>query len=347
MRNQWVAGTFWVSFGGIVNIFKDITKTVGRTPLVEMQRIGQGLPGRLVLKLEFFNPLGSVKDRIGLNMIEQAELDGKLKPGMEVIEPTSGNTGIALAFVCAAKNYPLTIVMPETMSQERRTLLLLLGTKLLLTPGPNGMKGAIAKATELFDKAAGKYYMPSQFENESNPAIHRETTAHEIWNDTDGQVDMVISGVGTAGTITGCGQFLKSKKASVKMIAVEPVESAVLSGGKPGPHKIQGLGAGFVPKNLDLSVVDGIETVSAEESMEMARKVIRTEGIPVGISSGAAIIAGLRQAAKEENRGKLIVVIIPSYTERYLSTLLAEKEREAAKILPVETIDEVYLSKVK
>lgn len=330
-----------------MNIYKDITKTIGRTPLVEMQRIGQGLPGRLVLKLEFFNPLGSVKDRIGLSMIEQAEKEGKLKPGMQVIEPTSGNTGIALAFVCAAKNYPLTVVMPETMSQERRTLLLLLGAKLILTPGSNGMKGAIAKATEIFDKDADKFYMPSQFNNESNPRIHRETTALEIWNDTDGQVDIVVSGVGTAGTITGCGQFLKAKKPSLRMIAVEPSESPLLSGGKPGPHKIQGLGAGFIPKNLDPTMVSEVETVSTEESVQMARDVIRKEGIPVGISSGAAIIAGLRQAAKEENRGKLIVVIIPSYTERYLSTLLAEQEREVAKNLPVEAVDEAYLAKVK
>lgn len=330
-----------------MNIYSDITKTVGRTPLVELQRIGQGLPGKLVLKLEFFNPLGSVKDRIGLHMIEQAELSGALKKGMEVLEPTSGNTGIALAFVCAAKGYSLTLVMPETMSQERRTLLLLLGAKLVLTPGPNGMKGAIAKAQEIFDKNPGKFFMPSQFENANNPAVHRETTAMEIWRDTDGKVDMVISGVGTAGTIAGCGQVLKAKKPSVKMIAVEPQESPVLSGGKPGPHKIQGLGAGFIPKNYDASVVDGVEQVSAEDSMKMAREIIKTEGIPVGISSGAAVVAGLRMAAKEENRGKIIVAIIPSYTERYLSTLLAEQEREAAKVLPVETVDEAYLARVK
>ncbi len=330
-----------------MNIYSDITKTIGSTPLVELQRIGQGLPGKLVLKLEFFNPLGSVKDRIGLHMIEQAELSGALKKDMEVLEPTSGNTGIALAFVCAAKGYSLTLVMPETMSQERRTLLLLLGAKLVLTPGPNGMKGAIAKAQEIFDKNPGKFFMPSQFENANNPAVHRETTAMEIWRDTDGKVDMVISGVGTAGTIAGCGQVLKAKKPSVKMIAVEPQESPVLSGGKPGPHKIQGLGAGFIPKNYDASVVDGVEQVSAEDSMKMAREIIKTEGIPVGISSGAAVVAGLRMAAKEENRGKLIVAIIPSYTERYLSTLLAEQEREAAKALPVETVDEAYLARVK
>lgn len=329
-----------------MKIYSDITKTIGQTPLVEMQRIGKSLPGRILLKLEFFNPLGSVKDRIGKAMIEQAELAGQLKAGMQIIEPTSGNTGIALAFVCAAKGYSLTLTMPETMSVERRTLLLLLGAKIVLTPGPLGMKGAIAKALELVEKTDNAW-MPSQFENPANPAIHRETTALEIWNDTDGKVDMVISGVGTSGTITGIGQVLKAKKPTVKMIAVEPVESPVLSGGKPGPHKIQGIGAGFVPPVMDRSVVDGVEQVSSEESLKTAREVIRMEGIPVGISSGAAIAAGLRQAAKEENRGKNIVVIVPSYSERYLSTLLAEQERQEAQALVVATVDESYLSRVK
>jgi cysteine synthase A len=236
--------------------------------------------------------------------------------------------------------------MPETMSQERRTLLLLLGANIVLTPGTNGMKGAIAKAMELKDKTPNSW-MPAQFDNEANPEIHRKTTAMEIWNDTDGKVDMVISGVGTSGTITGVGQVLKQKKPSVKMIAVEPVESPVLSGGKPGPHKIQGIGAGFVPSVMDRAVVDGIEQVSSEESLKTAREVIKTEGIPVGISSGAAICAGLRRAAKEENRGKTIVVIVPSYTERYLSTLLAEQERQAAQSLVVSTVDESYLARVK
>lgn len=329
-----------------MKIYSDITKTIGQTPLVEMQRIGKSLPGRILLKLEFFNPLGSVKDRIGKAMIEQAELAGQLKAGMQIIEPTSGNTGIALAFVCAAKGYSLTLTMPETMSVERRTLLLLLGAKIVLTPGPLGMKGAIAKALELVEKTDNAW-MPSQFENPANPAIHRETTALEIWNDTDGKVDMVISGVGTSGTITGIGQVLKAKKPTVKMIAVEPVESPVLSGGKPGPHKIQGIGAGFVPPVMDRSVVDGVEQVSSEESLKTAREVIKMEGIPVGISSGAAIAAGLRQAAKEENRGKNIVVIVPSYSERYLSTLLAEQERQEAQALVVATVDESYLSRVK
>nr|WP_295903205.1 cysteine synthase A [uncultured Bdellovibrio sp.] len=329
-----------------MKVYSDITKTIGQTPLVEMQRIGKGLPGKLLLKLEFFNPLASVKDRIGLAMIEDAERTGKLKPGMQIIEPTSGNTGIALAFVAAAKGYQITLTMPETMSQERRTLLLMLGAKIILTPGPLGMKGAIAKAMELMDKTPNAW-MAGQFDNAANPAIHKETTAMEIWNDTDGKVDMVISGVGTSGTITGVGQFLKAKKPSVKMIAVEPTESPVLSGGKPGPHKIQGLGAGFIPSVMDRSVVDGVEQVSSEESMKMAREVIKTEGIPVGISSGAAITAGLRQASREENRGKWIVVIIPSTTERYLSTLLAEQERQEAQGLQVATVDENYLSKVK
>ncbi|WP_413613361.1 cysteine synthase A [Bdellovibrio sp. HCB-110] len=329
-----------------MKVYSDITKTIGQTPLVEMQRIGKGLPGKLLLKLEFFNPLASVKDRIGLAMIEEAELTGKLKPGMQIIEPTSGNTGIALAFVAAAKGYPITLVMPETMSQERRTLLLMLGAKIILTPGPLGMKGAIAKSMELAEKTPNSW-VPGQFDNPANPAIHKETTALEIWNDTDGKVDMVISGVGTSGTITGVGQVLKAKKPSVKMIAVEPAESPVLSGGKPGPHKIQGLGAGFVPSVMDRSVVDGVEQVSSEESMKVAREVIKTEGIPVGISSGAAIAAGLRQASREENRGKYIVVIIPSTTERYLSTLLAEQERQEAQSLQVATVDESYLSKVK
>ncbi|WP_413570404.1 cysteine synthase A [Bdellovibrio sp. HCB117] len=329
-----------------MKIYSDITKTIGQTPLIEMQRIGKGLPGRLLLKLEFFNPLGSVKDRIGLAMIEDAERTGKLKPGMEILEPTSGNTGIALAFVAAAKGYSITLVMPETMSQERRTLLLLLGAKIVLTPGPLGMKGAIAKSMELAEKNPNAW-TPRQFDNPANPEIHKQTTANEIWNDTDGGVDIVVSGVGTSGTITGVGQVLKSKKPSVKMIAVEPVESPVLSGGKPGPHKIQGLGAGFVPSVMDRSIMDGVEQVSSEESMKVAREVIKKEGIPVGISSGAAIAAGLRLAQKEENRGKNIVVIVPSYTERYLSTMLAEQERQEAQSLQVTTVDESYLSRVK
>lgn len=312
-----------------MKIFSDITKTVGGTPLVEMQRIGKDLPGRVILKLEFFNPLSSVKDRIGLGMIEAAEVAGKLKKGMHVIEPTSGNTGIALAFVCASKGYKLTLVMPETMSMERRTLLLMLGAELILTPGPLGIKGSIAKAQELAAKTPNSF-VPSQFENADNPAAHRETTAMEIWRDTDGQVDIVISGVGTGGTITGVGHVLKMKKPSVKMVAVEPTESPVLSGGTHTPHKIQGIGTGFIPANVDRGVIDGIEQVSSDEAIATARKVIKEEGIPVGISSGAAIAAGLRWAAKAENKDKMIVVIVPSSTERYLSTLLAKDEAEKA-----------------
>lgn len=329
-----------------MRIFDNITGTIGATPLVRLQRIGKDLSADVLLKLEFFNPLGSVKDRIGLNMIETAERAGKLKAGMKVIEPTSGNTGIALAFVCAAKGYPLTLVMPETMSAERRTLLLLLGAQIVLTPGPLGMKGAIAKTMELAEKDPS-FFVPSQFENPANPEIHRRTTALEIWNDTDGTVDIVISGVGTGGTISGVGEVLKEKKPGVKMIAVEPTESAVISGGKPGPHKIQGLGAGFVPKNLHREVVDGVEQVSSEEALNMARRVIKEEGIPVGISAGAAVTAALRVASRPENKGKRIVVIIPSYTERYLSTLLAEKERAEAQGLPVSPVDEQYLGRLQ
>jgi cysteine synthase A len=328
-----------------MKIFSDITKTIGNTPLVALQRIGKNLPGEIVLKLEFFNPLGSVKDRIGLSMIEHAEFTGKLKPGAHLIEPTSGNTGIALAFICAAKGYKLTLVMPETMSQERRTLLLLLGAQVVLTPGPLGMKGAIAKAMELVENTPGAF-APSQFDNPDNPAVHRETTALEIWHDTDGKVDIVVSGVGTGGTISGVGEVLKAKKSTVKMVAVEPTESPVISGGKPGPHKIQGIGAGFIPKNLNMKIIDSIETVSSDESLQMARRLIQEEGIPVGISSGAAMVAALRIAGKPENQGKLIVAIIPSYTERYLSTLLAEKERALAAQLPVSQVDEKYLARV-
>lgn len=329
-----------------MKIYEDITKTIGSTPLIRMKKITQGLEADLLFKLEFFNPLGSVKDRIGLNMIEAAEKAGLLRAGMEVVEPTSGNTGIALAFICASKGYPLTLVMPETMSQERRTLLLLLGAKLILTPGPLGMRGAVAKSIELFDQNSSSIFLPKQFENKNNPEIHKRTTALEIWNDTEGKVDIVISGVGTGGTITGIGEFLKAKKPSVKMIAIEPTESPVLSGEKAGPHKIQGIGAGFIPPVLDRKIIDEIEKVSSEESLAMAREVIKREGVPVGISSGAAVVAAIRQAKRPENKGKTIVVIIPSYTERYLSTLLAEKERVEAQALVTQTVSDEYLKKV-
>jgi cysteine synthase A len=323
-------------------IYDDITKTIGNTPLIRLQRIGKDLPAEILLKLEFFNPLGSVKDRIGLSMIEQAEHDGLLKKGMEIIEPTSGNTGIALAFICAAKDHQLTLIMPEVVSLERMTLLLLLGAKVILTPKQYGMSGAIAKARELAEKNPNAF-VPSQFDNPANPEIHRNTTAQEIWRDTEGRVDIVICGVGTGGTATGVGEVLKAKKPSVKIVAVEPEESHVISGGSPAPHKIQGIGAGFIPKNLNLKVVDSIETVSSQEAIDMSRRLIREEGIPVGISSGAAMIAALRIAKLEENHGKVIVTIIPSYTERYLSTDLAEKERQEAMQLKVTPIDEKYL----
>ena len=327
-----------------MKIFEDITKTIGNTPLVRMKHLGKDIPADILLKLEFFNPLSSVKDRIGLAMIEAAEKSGKLQKGSKILEPTSGNTGVSLAFICASRGYHLTLVMPETMSQERRTLLLMLGAEVRLTPAANGMKGAIAKALEIFDQDK-TYFMPSQFDNPANPEIHRKTTALEIWNDTDGKVDVVICGVGTGGTLSGIGEVLKSKKASVQMIAVEPVESAVISGEKPGPHKIQGIGAGFIPKNLDKKYVDGVETVSSEQAMAMARMIIKQEGIPVGISGGAAMVAALRRAALPENKGKMIVVMLASATERYLSTLLAEQDREKAKNLPVEAPLEIYLAK--
>jgi cysteine synthase len=327
-----------------MRVFNDITKTVGSTPLVRLQRINKDSKAEILLKLEFFNPLGSVKDRIGVNMIEAAERAGKLRKGMGVVEPTSGNTGIALAFVCAAKGYPLTLVMPETMSQERRTLLLLLGAQLILTPGAQGMKAAIGKAMELAEKDPN-LFIPSQFDNEANPQIHRETTALEIWKDTDGLVDIFVAGVGTGGTITGVGEVLKAKNPNLRVVAVEPVESAVISGGKPGPHKIQGIGPGFLPKNLNPDIIDSIEQVSSQAALDMARRLIKEEGIPVGISSGAAVAAALKLAGDETNRGKKIVVIIPSYTERYLSTLLAEKERQEASLLPVTPVAEEYLAK--
>lgn len=328
-----------------MKIHKDIISTIGQTPLVKLNRLAEKTQAEIYLKLEFFNPLGSVKDRIGQNMIEAAEKSGKLKPGMKIIEPTSGNTGIALAFICASKGYDLTLVMPETMSLERRTLLLLLGAKIVLTPGPNGMKGAVAKTLELVSKAENVFY-PSQFINENNPAVHRATTALEIWNDTDGQVDIVVSGVGTGGTITGVGEVLKQRKPSVKMVAVEPTESPVLSGGKPGPHKIQGIGAGFVPGVLNTKIIDEVIQVSSAESIQMAKDVIKKEGVPVGISSGAAVWAALKIAERTENKNKKIVVIIPSYSERYLSTLLAEDERNKAAQLVVDPVSDEWLAKV-
>ncbi len=327
-----------------MSVYSDITQTIGRTPLVSMQRIGKDLGAKILLKLEFFNPLGSVKDRIALSMIETAEQEGKLKAGMQIIEPTSGNTGVGLAFVAAAKGYKITLTMPETMSQERRTLLLLLGAEVVLTPGPLGMKGAIGKAMELASKNPNSF-MPKQFENPANPLVHEKTTALEIWDDTQGKVDRVISGVGTGGTFSGLGKVLKSKNPNLKMIAVEPEESPVISGGKPSPHKIQGIGAGFVPKNFDRKYLDAVEKVSSSDALAMAKRIIKEEGIPVGISSGAAVVAALRQAALPESKGQTIVVMIASYTERYLSTLLAEDERVQAQGLVTQEVSQEWLDK--
>jgi len=306
-------------------IYDSIIDTIGDTPLVRLPRLSAELKpkGEVVAKLEFFNPIGSVKDRIGGSMIEALEAQGVLRPGATIIEPTSGNTGIALAFVAAAKGYKLILVMPESMSIERRKMLLLLGAKLELTPAEKGMRGAVARAQELIEATPGSV-MPQQFENAANPLVHRVSTAEEIWNDTAGAVDAVVSGVGTGGTITGVGQVLKARKPSLKMVAVEPEASAVLSGGAPGPHKIQGIGAGFVPAIYDPSVVDGVEQVSNDEAFDMARKAARLEGIPVGISSGAALVAAFRLAARPESAGQTIVVVIPSFAERYLSTALFE-----------------------
>ena len=304
-------------------IYDSIVDTVGDTPLVRLPRLTAELKpkGEVVAKLEFFNPINSVKDRIGAAMIEALELKGLIKEGTTIVEPTSGNTGIALAFVAAAKGYKLILVMPESMSIERRKMLLLLGAKLELTPAEKGMRGAVARAQELIAEIPGAI-MPQQFENPANPAVHRASTAEEIWNDTEGRVDAVIAGVGTGGTISGVGEVLKARKPEVKMIAIEPEASPVLSGGAPGPHKIQGIGAGFVPGILDRGVIDEVVQVSNDESFEMARRVACTDGIPVGISSGAAISAAFRVAARDEYAGKLIVAIIPSFAERYLSTAL-------------------------
>ena len=302
-----------------MNIFPRIQNTIGSTPLVRIRNMNKGLDCDILAKLEFFNPLSSVKDRIAASMIDRAEQDGLIGPKTTIIEPTSGNTGIALAFICAAKGYRLSLTMPETMSIERQKLLKHLGANLILTPGPKGMKGAIATAEELLAQDENTF-MPNQFKNEANPAIHRETTAKEIWDDTQGQVDIFVAGVGTGGTITGVSQALKPKKPSFKAVAVEPEASPILSGGEPGPHKIQGIGAGFIPDVLDTSIIDDIITVSNDSAFETARKLAQTEGILAGISSGAAMAAALQVAVKRESRGKTIVVVLASTGERYLST---------------------------
>jgi cysteine synthase A len=308
----------------MAKIANDITKLIGKTPLVRLNKVTKGLEARVAAKLESFNPCGSVKDRIGVSMIESAEREGLIKEDTTILEPTSGNTGIALAFVCAVKGYKLVLVMPETMTIERRRLMEALGAEIILTPGKEGMPAAVRKAEELAANDS-RYFIPQQFKNPANPAIHRETTALEIWEDTDGEVDIVVAGVGTGGTITGIAEVIKKKKPNFQAIAVEPAHSPVLSGGKPGPHKIQGIGAGFVPEVLNLEIVDEIIQVTNDEATETALRLAKEEGILVGISSGAATSAALRVAARPENKDKLIVVILPDTGERYLSTDLFQK----------------------
>lgn len=304
-----------------MTIHKNVTELIGRTPLVQLHKVLDGAAATVVAKLEDCNPAKSVKDRIGVAMIDAAERDGRISKDTILVEPTSGNTGIALAFVAAARGYRLTLTMPETMSKERRMLLRAYGAELILTPGPEGMKGAIARA-EALAKSDARYLMLNQFENPANPEIHRRTTAEEIWRDTDGRADILVSGVGTGGTITGIGEVIKSRKPSFLCVAVEPAASPVISGGKPGPHPIQGIGAGFIPKNLNVKIVDEVVQVQADDAMTVARRMAAEEGLLVGISSGAAVWAATQVAKRPENKSKMIVVIIPSFGERYLSTAL-------------------------
>ncbi len=310
----------------MTRIFDDITQTIGRTPLVRLNRLTEGLEAEVVVKCEFFNPMGSVKDRIGVNMIDEAERSGKLTKGAVIIEPTSGNTGIALAFVAAARGYRLILTMPDTMTIERRNILKALGAELVLTAGSGGMKAAIEKAEELV-RSTPNSFMPQQFKNPANPEIHRRTTAEEIWEDTGGRIDILVSGVGTGGTVTGVSQVIRQRRPGFRAVAVEPVESPVLSGGSPGPHKIQGIGAGFRPDVLDMGVVDEVVKVSSDQALQAARRLAREEGIFAGISSGAAVHAALEVARRPESRGKLIVVVLPDLGDRYLShPLYAELE---------------------
>lgn len=323
----------------VMSIASNITDTVGNTPLIKLNAVTEGLDCEVFVKAEFFNPLFSVKDRIGKAMIETAEKDGILKPGGKIVEATSGNTGIALAFVARAKGYQCILTMPETMSVERRILLRSLGAEIILTPGPKGMGGAIAKAKQILaeDPTA---FGPSQFDNPANPQVHRETTAEEIWRDTDGKIDAIVTGVGTGGTITGVGEVIKQRNPDFKVIAVEPENSPVIGGGSPGPHKIQGIGAGFIPPNLNVDIVDEAITVTNEEAFEMAQKLAQLEGLPAGISTGANVASALKVAARPEFQGKRIVTIGCSSTERYLSTPLAESYREEVTNLPVAELPE-------